>query len=286
MRQKLVFGGAGVTLLFLSLTGFYFFQKPKAVPVPKKEVPQVVVAPQAGFILEASSSAYVVGNEIRVTVLAKAETDAANLFVAKLRFPSDLLEATKIDLHPKSGNSFVASWFVANWVENIFDNQAGVVSLVGGVPSPGFLSPEGVSSPMADIVFKAKKEGKVELGVENTSAVYRNKDNENVINLREGASFEIFPALPDTTPIPALPQEGDINDDGKVDLVDLSVMMSKWGEVGKSLGKADLREDQTINSFDYAKMVKILLNLQVIKSQEDIPLELRPPTEGTPSGEN
>lgn len=281
LKAKVLLGAVAVVVLVGVLAGVYFLRQPQPQPAPSKppEVP-VVLTPEAGFSLEASSSAFLVGGEVRVSVLATSEGDTANLFVAKLKFPSDLLEATKIDLKPKGGTSFVANWFVANWVENVFDNQAGTVSLVGGVPNPGFKSDKGIWIPMADVVFKAKKAGKVEISFDEASAVYRNVDNNNIINAKKGVSFEVYEGAADFTPSPAPEREGDINQDGKVDLVDLSALLSKWGELGTDAGKADLNDDGVVNSFDYGQLIKILLNLQVIKN----PGEASP--ESTPSGQS
>lgn len=293
--------------------------------------------------------------------------------------------------------------FIKNWVENYYDNQAGTVSLVGGVPSPGFRTQTGdLGTSMAKITFTVKKVGEATISFDQDSAIYRNSDNTNILNIRKDATVKImaettpsptpvsqtervgvkvtcatgadliYPAGPHidayisgavnypayngdtnqmfwttlvetetgkesilsadaadrtanvavnvhgqtspirsnvifplqtgkgyegrvyvapwTTSIPVftagqllsktafaasctapgttvaptpLPVKGDVNTDGKVTLVDMSVLLTQWGQVSTG---ADLNGDGVVNSFDYALMKNILIEAKVIRT--------------------
>lgn len=60
--------------------------------------------------------------------------------------------------------------------------------------------------------------------------------------------------------------EIDLNGDGKMDLLDLSVMLSNMGKSGQNIGKYDLNKDGIVNSIDYAILISELTKKQVIKS--------------------
>lgn len=75
-----------------------------------------------------------VGQRFRVDVWVRSDIDPANLFVANLKFPADLLQVVKIDT--RANNSFVKSWLDLG----TFENKTGKISLIGGVPAPGLLT--------------------------------------------------------------------------------------------------------------------------------------------------
>lgn len=58
----------------------------------------------------------------------------------------------------------------------------------------------------------------------------------------------------------------DLNGDGKLDLLDLSIMLSNMGKRDKNIGKYDLNKDGVVNSIDYAIFISELTRKQVIKS--------------------
>ncbi|MCL4366264.1 hypothetical protein M1437_03490 [Patescibacteria group bacterium] len=89
-----------------------------------------------------------ISQQFEVKVYVRSDVEKANLFTAKITFPKDLVEVTQIKME---------SGFIKNWVENYYDNATGEISLVGGVPSPGFQTTTGAESAyMATIVFNAK----------------------------------------------------------------------------------------------------------------------------------
>lgn len=79
------------------------------------------------------------------------------------------------------------------------------------------------------------------------------------------------PGSPDQCPgytcvTPPPPKKsGDGNKDGKIDLTDMSVLLSKFNKDDKS--EADLNGDGKINSFDFSMMINLLIENKVIKGK-------------------
>ena len=285
-KKRIIIIASLVGLLILGgVFAFMIFQKPKTTPTP---VAQPTPTPQTGasFTLLASPTEATIGGEIKVSVMVKSDKDPANLFVAKLKFPTDLLQAKAIDQKEASSSGFIKNWFISNWVENTIDNNVGSVSLVGGVPNPGFqTSTESSGSAMADVIFKTKGPGEAKITFDDTSAIYRNFDNSNILGEKNGVTVKIVGMVPiasasaiptqeitptskpkvTPTPTPAGALLGDVNMDGKVDLQDLSAMLTEWGKSGLEAPWADLNKDGLINSFDYSQLLKILKDSGVIQ---------------------
>lgn len=197
-----------------------------------------------------------VGDKITVKVTAGSVTEEANLFKASFNYPTNILEVISV----KTDESFIK-----NWVKNDNDPTKGIVNLVGGVPAPGVKIEAGQRQTIAEVIFTAKAVGKGTLKFDSDPAIFRNSDNKNVISQSNDLSVAVFETLPDVTPTPTSApttpapspelRKGDLNKDGKVNLSDLSVLLSRMGSSDKD---ADLNGDGKVNIFDYAELVKII----------------------------
>jgi hypothetical protein len=274
-RKKIIILGVGASVIIIIIGAVFFIlsgqKKPSLPPVKEEPVKQE----NAGFSLTAEPLEATVTGQVKVSVWARSPIDNANLFVAKLKFPTTLLQAKNISLAKaeSSSSGFIKNWFVSNWVENSIDNNAGSVSLVGGVPNPGVKTPaESSGSAMAEVLFQAKAAGKAEITFDDTSAIYRNSDNVNILTTKLGVTVDIVGSVPveasatptlSVTPNPTkapVSLEFDLNDDGKVNAQDISILLSLWGTNSSELPKADFNKDGLINTFDYAKLIRNLAN--------------------------
>lgn len=277
-----------VGVAVLSIGGFVILNNINSQFDPEPNPPPVKVTPApdaftTSLILSATNTSYAVGDKIVVSLMAKSDNDAANLFVAKMHFPKDLLQVVNIDF--KSGTeSFISDWFVTNWVENTYDNNTGTISLVGGVPNPGYKTdPASEGALMADIILEAKRGGSATIAFDATSSVYRNFDNANILKTKKDLTLQITEATSTASPTPstggvipaptptseATPSvllEGDVNGDTKVDLTDLSALLTFWNKSGSEVGKADLNKDTVVNTFDFSALSNILIKLGVIST--------------------
>ena len=214
MDKKTILALTGFILLLsviplgVYLVGQKQFFKPKAAgPI---SIPTPTPAPETSFSIIAPASASPSG-QVKVSLWARSDIDWANLFVAKLKFSKELLEVAEIATNQKPGcvprpaclnqnpvcliaeppEGWCPPGFIQNWVENIFDNSQGTISLVGGVPSPGYKTLDGQGGLMAEIVFNIKGVGVADLSFDGTSAIYRNSDNADILTVKRGASIDV-----------------------------------------------------------------------------------------------
>lgn len=189
----------------------------------------------------------------------------------------------------------VRDYFIKNVIEHKVDNSAGIISLVGGVPNPGIKTNISDESPiMATVTFKVKSgaTGDANISFDNSSAIYRNSDNVNILATKRNASVTItnsptatsspspsvvssasspvpsvtpsFVPSPSPSPVPVSGnKDGDGNNDGKVDLVDMSMIMTKFNQADNS--GIDINRDQIINSFDFSLMINLLRAKMIIE---------------------
>lgn len=323
-----------ILLLLLAggaIAGVYLVQsRTNLLPKAGGGTPSV---PESSFTLDAPKGV-APGSQFKVQVFVRSDIDAANLFSVKLNFPTDLLEVKSIqvndlkevtcqsrpaclDAKPRSCDvpEPAEGWcpepsissFIKNWVEKTFDNNAGTISLVGGVPNPGYQSKK--NNPprvMAVIIFSSKKAGKAAISFAGGTAMYRNTDNLDILATKREAEIQVSsevplpvptckprPACLDAKPACQMPEpvegwcsvsspgpsqkQGDVNGDGKISLIDMSALLSKWGKKGKEVGRADLNGDKVVNTMDYSLMIKILIQNGIISGINDLPQSMRAP---------
>jgi hypothetical protein len=151
-----------------------------------------VVTPTAQLLLyRGTSSSFNVGSQFPVQLVAKTDTDAANLFTAKIKFDPTKLKIVSID----TNNSFVT-----NWVEEFYSNTTGTISLTGGVPTPGYKT-TGQFALMATINFQALAPvTNTIISFDNNSAIFRDADNVNILATKTNASLSVVASS--STPVP------------------------------------------------------------------------------------
>ncbi len=162
---------------------------PSPTPIP------TVKPGSASFLLSTTVSSPIAPNtSFAVPLKVRSGTDMSNLFTAKLTYSKDLLQIQSID---RTGS------FVTNWGESIFDNTSGSISIVGGVPAPGFET-IGADALMATINFKSlttTNGGVATIQFDAKSSIFRNIDNTNILTQTTPLSLTIKPE-PTPTPTP------------------------------------------------------------------------------------
>lgn len=212
------------------------------------------VGPSTTFQLSSGASAAKVGDIIPVKLNVRADVSPVNLLNAKIAFDRDLLAVDKIDYTDS---------IVKNWVEQYSDNPTGTISLVGGIPSPGFQTTvDNVFSPVAVIYLKALKEGTGNVAIVDGSAIYTNADNIDILSSKDVATFSIVPVTSTPTPSPIFTCTAcaaDVDKSGGVDVDDYSYLVNcynkdlsyKFGDnKDKSCLFADINRDEKINEAD------------------------------------
>lgn len=199
------------------VAGVYLVQRTQIFK-PKASV-SGPITPTTSFTLSPNTSIANVGEQVEVKVVVRSDIAAANLFNAKINFNKDILEVDKIGY---------LNTFISNWVEQSIDNLGGTISLVGGVPNPGYQTTTG-NEPglMAVVYFKTLKTGTANIAFADASAIYSNADNINILTFKDSINLSIISeGVPSSSPVPTPAScsacAADISKNGRVSAVDYS----------------------------------------------------------------
>ncbi|MDP3973322.1 MAG: dockerin type I domain-containing protein [Candidatus Daviesbacteria bacterium] len=243
-------------------------------PKPFSRALSEPITPKSSYELITSADSYEIGDLIPVEIVVHSDLEAANLFKAKINFDPTLLSFESIAS---------TSAFINNWAEQYGDNSLGEVSLVGGVPNPGFLSLVDDNPVMTTVYFRVLNEGTVNLTFDLQTTMYRNSDNAPIQVSANGKGIGLSrkktptpsptaSPIPTATPIPTssptaspTPKAGDGNNDGIIDLVDLSILFSDFNKTSGFREAIDLNSDGIINTFDFSFMRLKLIEEGVIR---------------------
>lgn len=152
------------------VAGVYLVQKTQIFKPKASGI--VRITPTTSFTLFSDKQRLKVGEDTKVQIMVHADIAAANLFAAKMNYDPQILHLKEIEITPS---------FITNWTEQYFDNSTGAISVVGGVPNPGFQTQVRDTSVMATIQFTALKAGTTTISFADTSAIYSNADNTNIL---------------------------------------------------------------------------------------------------------
>lgn len=167
-------GAIHLLIIFILIAGLiatlYLVQKTQIFK-PKASV-SGPITPTTSFSFYSEKPGASIGDELVVQVLVHSDIAASNLFDAKISYDPQALQLSKIDTD---------STFIKSWVEQ-YSGDPGKVSLVGAVPNPGFQTTNNDAFPvMAILHFTALKEGQTTISFDDTSAIYSNADNANIL---------------------------------------------------------------------------------------------------------
>ncbi|KKQ80088.1 MAG: hypothetical protein UT01_C0020G0005 [Candidatus Daviesbacteria bacterium GW2011_GWA1_38_7] len=144
------------------------------------------------------------GTDFYVYVLVKANVDPVNLISAKLTVPTDLVSET-IDIQRLDSSGGV----ISSWVENVYDFEKKQISLVGGIPNPGFQNNVGQSGKMARLKFRTLdgltdgKTSRIDF-LEADTNMYKNSDNQPIQPLiKRSLTVKIGP-IENTVPVESI----------------------------------------------------------------------------------
>ncbi|MBI2021485.1 hypothetical protein HYS93_01215 [Candidatus Daviesbacteria bacterium] len=200
---------------------------------------------QTSFILKSNPIISTASAQIELNIYVRSDKFETHKFVAKLNFPSDLLKVESLTTKQlsKANQNIVCgsvvtracndennckdflnpcevpvgwiiedkqNYFIDSWSEQSFDNQQGVISLVGSVGDPGFkttayLGQEGL---MASVVFSVKENQSsskvVAITFDNSSAIFDSLRNLDVLEEKKGIAIDLN-LLPKIQPVPSSP---------------------------------------------------------------------------------
>lgn len=192
LSKKSIFSVLGLLVLFLGLPLGVYLSISQTNLFSKAAVIAPPASPQASFSLETPKVSVGTGEDFPVTILVRSDIDHANLFVAKVNFPANMLVVETV----ATGSAQFGSsnqGMIQKWVETTVDNDTGQISLVGGVANPGFKTDIGNSKKaiLTTIIFKAKTPGRAVLSIDSSSAIFRNSDQQNILQTKQGLTINI-----------------------------------------------------------------------------------------------
>lgn len=318
--------GIGVGVYLVSQKGnLYDIFRPKASisePIGPESSLSLITYTQGSY-LEDSIRTYKVGDQFGVAVKVRSDVDSINLITAKIKYDPNILELSSYqtadtnDTNIASANTKIL--VINNWVEQFVDNKAGEASFVGGVPSPGIKTTVGSLAPdrLVNLIFRAKTPGKTTISIQPDSALFRDFDNQNILNTTRDLKLIISSSTSSPSPTPpnsrgkicaqvityaidpntnscrqystpcAIPEswirvlscekpsptpinsrnKGDANNDGKVSLVDMSVVLTLFNKSSASKPGTDLNGDGIVNTFDFGLLRNLFVEFKIIRGK-------------------
>lgn len=238
------------------------------------------------------------GEEFEVKLFVRSDIDEANLFQARMSFPASLVEVSSI----KTDDSFVKNW-VENYYDNSagqinltggvpapgfqtkFGNESAYMATiifkakVAGTGIVSFNSDSAIYRNTDNVnILTIKRDYDISIGT-TPSPTSSPSPTPTPPDYCEppppppppGCNY-IFgdpnPQDPNRCPVYKLVcpnKKGDGNSDGKVNLVDMSVLLTDFNKEKGFREPIDMNDDKKINTFDFSLMRKLLLDLEVIK---------------------
>ena len=182
----------------------------------------ISLAPEGG--------SFVIDQNLLVTV--KVNTNAAiNAVEATINFPKDNLSVVSVS----KDDSIINLWIQ----EPSFSNELGVIEFVGGLHNGGFQG----EGKILTIVFKPKKPGNTTIDFANASVLAHDGKGTDVLEKKIGATYFIKTENPSP----------DFNSDNRVNLTDLSILLSHWGSVDDF--SYDLNQDGKVGLVDLSILI-------------------------------
>lgn len=128
------------------------------------------------------------GDIFTVDVLIRTPTDEVNLISAKLAFDKKIIQVNDKGVEVGTKDPFV----VRTVTDSSFDNSAGTISIIGGIPAPGYKNNVGQSGLLARITFKALELGEIKIDFQSGSAMYKNSDSKELgLVIQRGLSVKV-----------------------------------------------------------------------------------------------
>ena len=197
---------------------------------------------EVSLFFSPSKSIVTVGDTITISLSLSAPGQSINAAEGEVVFLSDKIEIVEID---KADSIFTI------WAEepNILKatTTATTISFAGVLTRPGFT---GMNGHIFKITFRAVQPGQVVFNLAKARVLANDGLGTNVLNDLRPAHFIIEEK-------PKISNQSDINNDGKITIRDVSILISNLGATGKT--KADLNNDGVVNLSDLSILVANLL---------------------------
>ncbi|MDP3729872.1 MAG: dockerin type I domain-containing protein [bacterium] len=189
----------------------------------------------ASLYISPKEGEFFIGKNFTVSLNVDAKS-SINTAEATLTFNPEIIEVSGIS----KDNSIFSLWVK----EPVFSNASGTIEFAGGVPN-GY---EGIGE-IFTIVLKPKNVGNADLTFSRASVLANDGEGTEILKEKADGHF-IIKATQAISP--------DFNNDGRINLQDISIALNHWGDSGSSKynSKYDLNRDGKIDLVD----ISILLS--------------------------
>jgi len=157
------------------------------------------LAGQAALFLSPAAGSFLVGSTFDVSVVLDTKGSATNLFEVELFFPPDKIQVASPSV---SGRSVIEIWPTPP----SFSNQEGRISFVGGIPSPGIVTSNGV---ILTLTFRVVAPGKGQISFGEGTKVRANDGKGTDILGQSPSAFFNFLIPPPLGPAVSSPTHPD-----------------------------------------------------------------------------
>jgi len=140
------------------------------------------------------------GSTFDVSVIINTQGEAVNTIEVELKFPADKLQIA----NPSLGKSIVQLWPSPP----VFDNRSGKIYFIGGIPTPGITTSEGI---VQTFTFRVVSPGQAHISFgENTSVLANDGQGTDVLKQTSPAAFSLIlpPAQGPEIFSPTHPEQG------------------------------------------------------------------------------
>ncbi|OGM97089.1 MAG: hypothetical protein A3B86_03065 [Candidatus Yanofskybacteria bacterium RIFCSPHIGHO2_02_FULL_38_22b] len=226
-----------IILILIISTMILLFRYNKLTPPRDSLSFKVINAPSsrkltaAILLLAPATGKFYIGDTISISLLVNTLNQSINAVEGKITFPSDKLEVTSISKEDS---------VISLWAEEPVPSS-NPIAFSGGLPSPGFI---GTGGKIITISFMVKSDGNAVIGIEDAQVLANDGFATNILS-------EIIP----TNISLSKPKDkiADINDNGRIDLVDVSILLTNWGTPKNQ--RADLNGDGRVDVKDLSTLL-------------------------------
>ncbi|MCX6737474.1 MAG: dockerin type I domain-containing protein [Candidatus Parcubacteria bacterium] len=181
---------------------------------------------------------FYVGDNISFSLLVNTPNLSINTVEGTITFPTDKLQVTSLSKTDSIFNLWIQEPSFSN------QNSTGTIMFIGGLPTPGFI---GIAGQIITISFKVVGYGDAVLGITDARILANDGLGTNILTSVTPSQLTLLKPKVKT-------ENSDINEDDKVNLFDLSILIANWGTPKNT--RTDLNRDGVVD----AKDVSILLS--------------------------
>ena len=150
-------------------------------------LPAITKAQGASLYLSPKSGTFFVGSTFDVSIFINTEGYSINAVQVDLKFPSNVLQVTS----PTAGDSFISIW--AN--QPFYSNEEGIVSLKGGVLSPGIKTSAGLVST---VTFRVKASGVADISfLDSSKILLADGKGTDILKTSTGGKYNLVTSPPE-----------------------------------------------------------------------------------------